>query len=55
MAEVTNALIYEVLKAVQSRLVQVDGKVDELKQEVQAVKTQLQAGRQEMLGVRSRA
>ena len=40
MAEVTNELIFEVLKAVQARLVQVDGKVDEVKQEVQAVRAQ---------------
>ena len=32
MVEVTNDLIYEVLKQVQTRLAQVDGKVDELKQ-----------------------
>ena len=30
MAEISNELIYEVLKSVQARVAQVDGKVDEL-------------------------
>jgi cell division protein ZapA (FtsZ GTPase activity inhibitor) len=39
MAEVTPELMFEVLRAVQARLAQVDGKVDELKQEMQALRT----------------
>ena len=39
MAEVTPELMFEILKAVQARLAQVDGKVDELKQEMQALRT----------------
>ena len=38
MANVTPELIYEVLKAMQERLAQVDGKVDEVKQELQALR-----------------
>ena len=36
MADVTMEPMFEVLKSVQARLAQVDGKVDELKQEMHA-------------------
>ena len=38
MAEVSNELIYEVLKQVQQRLDRVDHKVDELKSEMNALR-----------------
>jgi hypothetical protein len=38
MAEVTPELMFEVLKAVQAQLAQVDGKLDELKLEMRALK-----------------
>ena len=41
MAEVSNELIYEVLKQVQQRLDKVDHKVDELKSEMNAVRGHL--------------
>ena len=51
MADVTPELIFEVLKSVQARLVQVDGKIDELKQEMQASRTSQNGIRQEITGV----
>jgi len=51
MADVTPDLIFEVLKAVQARLAQVDGKIDELKQEMQASRTPQNGIRQEITGV----
>ena len=51
MAEVTNELMYEVLKAMQTRLAGVDGKIDELKQEMQASRTSQNGIRQEITGV----
>jgi predicted nuclease with TOPRIM domain len=39
MAEVTNELLYEVLKSIQSRLDRMDFKLDEVKQELQALRT----------------
>jgi septal ring factor EnvC (AmiA/AmiB activator) len=51
MAEVTNDLLYEVLKAVQARQAGMDGKLDELKQEMQAFRTQLVGVRQEIIGL----
>ena len=51
MAEVTNDLLYEVLKAVQARQAGMDGKIDELKQEMQAFRTQLVGVRQEIIGL----
>lgn len=51
MAEISNELIYEVLKSVQARLAQVDGKVDELKQEMQASRISQNGIRQELTGV----
>jgi septal ring factor EnvC (AmiA/AmiB activator) len=51
MAEVTPELMFEVLKSVQARLVQVDGKVDELKQEMQASRTSQNGIRQEITSV----
>jgi hypothetical protein len=41
MADISNELIYEVLKSVQARLAQVDGKVDENKRDMMAVRTQI--------------
>jgi septal ring factor EnvC (AmiA/AmiB activator) len=51
MADVTLELMFEVLKAVQARLAQVDGKVDELKQEMQASRTAQNGVRQEITSV----
>ncbi len=51
MAEVTNELMYEVLKAVQVRLEQVDGKADESKRDMQALRTEMLGIRQELLGI----
>lgn len=38
MADVTNALMYELLKSMQTRLVRMDGKLDEVKLELQAIR-----------------
>jgi uncharacterized coiled-coil DUF342 family protein len=51
MAEVSNDLLYEVLKAVQARKAGMDGKLDELKQEMQAFRTHLVGVRQEIIGL----
>ncbi len=51
MADVTPELMFEVLKSIQARLAQVDGKVDELKQEMQASRTSQNGIRQEITGV----
>jgi septal ring factor EnvC (AmiA/AmiB activator) len=51
MADVTLELMFEVLKSVQARLAQVDGRVDELKQEMQASRTSQNGIRQEITSV----
>jgi uncharacterized coiled-coil DUF342 family protein len=51
MADVTPELMFEVLKSMQTRLAQVDGKIDELKQEMQAFRTAQNGIRQEITGV----
>ena len=51
MAEVTAELLFEVLKPVQARLAQVDGKIDELKQEMQAARISQNGIRQEITSV----
>jgi hypothetical protein len=51
MTEVTNELMYEVLKSIQARLAQVDGKVDELKMEVQGMRGQMIGMQQTMIGM----
>jgi predicted nucleic acid-binding Zn-ribbon protein len=51
MAEISNELIYEVLKAVQARLVQVDGKADENKTDMMAVRSQLTAVHHDLLSI----
>ncbi len=53
MAEVTNELMYELLKSLHARLGQVDGKVDELKHEMQAFRTHLIGIQQELSGIHS--
>ncbi|WP_454626585.1 hypothetical protein [Bradyrhizobium cenepequi] len=51
MADVTAELVFEVLRAIQARLAQVDGKIDELKQEMQASRTSQNGIRHEIAGV----
>jgi chromosome segregation ATPase len=51
MAEVTPELVFEVLGAVQVRLAQLDGKVDELKQDMQALRTSQNGVRQDIAGI----
>ena len=51
MPDVTLELMFEVLKSVQARLTQVDGKIDELKQEMQASRTAQNGIRQEITSV----
>jgi septal ring factor EnvC (AmiA/AmiB activator) len=51
MPDVTLELMFEVLKPVQARLTQVDGKIDELKQEMQASRTAQNGIRQEITSV----
>ena len=51
MADATAELRLEVLKSVQARLAQVDGKIDELKQEMQASRTSQNGIRQEITSV----
>jgi septal ring factor EnvC (AmiA/AmiB activator) len=51
MAEVKADLLLEVLRSVQARLAQIDGKIDELKQEMQASRTSQNGIRQEITSV----
>ncbi|WP_369722728.1 MULTISPECIES: hypothetical protein [unclassified Bradyrhizobium] len=51
MPEVTAELMFEVLKSIQARLAQVDGKIDEMKQEMLALRTSQNAARQEITSV----
>ena len=51
MADVTMELMFEVLKSVQARLAQVDGKIDELTQATQALRTSQIGIRQEITSV----
>jgi septal ring factor EnvC (AmiA/AmiB activator) len=51
MAGVTAELLFEVLKSVQARVAQVDGKIDELKQQTQASRTSQNGIRQEITSV----
>jgi hypothetical protein len=51
MAEVTNELMYEVLKAVQARLEQVDGKADENKQDMQSLRTPILGIHHDLLSI----
>ena len=48
MAEVTNELIYEVLKSMQERLAKVEGKLDEVKGEITAIRTYIYAEHQDI-------
>jgi septal ring factor EnvC (AmiA/AmiB activator) len=51
MADVTMELMFDVLKSVQARLAQVDGKIDELTQATQALRTSQIGIRQEITSV----
>jgi len=51
MADVSPELMFEVMKSIQARLAQVDGKIDELKQEMQAMRTSQTGIRHEITSV----
>ena len=51
MPDVTPDLMFDVLKSIQARLAQVDGKIDEMKQEMLALRTSQNAARQEITSV----
>jgi septal ring factor EnvC (AmiA/AmiB activator) len=51
MADAAADLMFEVLKSIQARLAQVDGKIDELKQEMQASRTSQNGIRHEITSV----
>lgn len=51
MSDVTAELLFEVLKSIQARLAQVDGKIDEMKQEMLALRTSQNAARQDVTSV----
>jgi DNA repair ATPase RecN len=51
MAEVTNDLIYEVLKAMQSRLDRMDHTMGEVKNEIQAVRTHMVGVHQDLSNI----
>jgi len=51
MADVTPELMFEVMGSIQARLAQVDGKIDELKQEMQAMRTSQTGIRHEITSV----
>lgn len=53
MADVTMELMYEVLKSIQARQAQMDGKIDELKQEMQAFRISQNGIRHEITGVQT--
>jgi septal ring factor EnvC (AmiA/AmiB activator) len=51
MADVTNELMYEIMKAMQARLEQVDGKADESKHDMMALRTQMIGLHQDLLSI----
>ena len=51
MADISNELIYEVLKSVQGRLAQVDGKADENKSDMLALRTQITSIHHDLLSI----
>lgn len=51
MADVTAELMFEVMKSIQARLAQVDGKIDEMNQSLQALRVSQNPTRQEITGV----
>ena len=51
MADISNELIYEVLKSVQARLAQVDGKADENKSDMMALRTQMNSINHNLLSI----
>ena len=53
MAEVSSELIYEVLKAIQARQAQMEGKLDENNSNMLALKYQITAIHHDLLGIHS--
>lgn len=51
MPDVTAEVMFEVLESIQARLAQVDGKIDEMKQEILALRTSQNAARQDVTSV----
>lgn len=53
MTDVSMELMYAVLKSIQARQAQMDGKIDELKYEMQASRISLNSVRNEITGVQN--
>lgn len=51
MAEISTELLYEVLKSIQVRLAGVDGKIDELKHDMQVMRSHTIGIQQEISGI----
>jgi len=51
MADISGELIHEILKAIQARLEQVDGKVDENKHDMQSLRTQIVGIHHDLLSI----
>ena len=51
MADINGELIYEVLKSVHARLAQVDGKADENKSDMLALRTQITSIHHDLLSI----
>ena len=51
MADVTPELMYEVLRSVQARLTQLDGKADENKSDMLALRTQITSIHHDLLSI----
>jgi septal ring factor EnvC (AmiA/AmiB activator) len=51
MADITAELMFQVMKSIPARLAQVDGKIDEMNQSLQALRVSQNATRQEITGV----
>lgn len=54
MADVTNELLYDVLKSMQTRLGRMDGKLDEVKLELQAIRGHQVAIQQDVANIYNR-
>ena len=54
MADITNELLYDVLKSMQTRLGRMDGKLDEVKLELQAIRGHQVAIQQDVANIYNR-
>jgi hypothetical protein len=51
MAEITNELMYEILRSIQDRVIKIDGRLDQVESELRAIRGHMLAQQQDIANI----